>query len=428
MTGIRWSDEAPPATRAPGTDAGSVTIEQSSLQQYGGLAFGLGGGLVFLGVAIAWGGQEPMALVGFGFFGVLLLVGSVVALRRGTDRRLIEVGPEGIWLPEMGRLAWPAIREVRLEIVRGVGGGGEAIVPYRRLGVVPLDPDLKPSTAMRLGWGMVQGYARFLKGLAPGLRFGNDDLAPFGLGEPEAKSRQIDEALAVVGRYVPIVDAADERAKARAPRWTSRADHDRPSPIDVGVIDAHLGAPTVAPGSEAFVAPRPQAPPAAVFRTPPLSPKRVGGWFLSISPIVGLIAVAVAASGGFGSFTPVLLLAAGLFVAPIAVRLAPRVLETIRRSLMSEADRTILRIGPEGIWMRGMGSVPWDRVGTVRAEVQGTSPVGLGGEIPRWGLFVQPDARSGAGGGWAVYADQLDASFDDVVDLVRFYHPVEETG
>ncbi|HYL41035.1 MAG TPA: hypothetical protein VET90_06985, partial [Candidatus Binatus sp.] len=427
--GIRWSG-AVPAAAPQLLDRGSITIEQSALKQYGGVVFGFSGGLIFLVAGLLFGGESLLALVGFCFFGVFMLLGGVVSLRRGGDLRLIEVGPDGLWLPEMGRLGWPEIRVVRLEVMRGVGSG-DRLVPYRRLGVEPMDPEIRPSIATSIGWRMLDGYSRMLKSLAPGSRVGRQDRSPFGFGEPEASRAQVDAVLAVLRRYAEVVDAAEERARQHAPRWALRSDEGAANPVDLRTVDAALAPgtrPEAAGGS--LVAVASARPPAATFRTPPLSVGAVWRWALAIVPVVsfGLVALSVHGATDVGVVALVLLGVAAILLGPQVVRFGPRWLERLRRSRLPPEERTVLRVGPDGIWLPGMGDVPWDRVATVTAKVAGQSPLGIAGQIPRWALFVEPEPEGGAAGRWVVYADQLDAPFDDVVDLVRYYHPVVEVG
>lgn len=433
MAGIHWSDEAAAATSLA-VDRGSITIEQSAIKQYAGVIFGFSGGLVFLVAGLAFGGEALWALAGFWFFGIVMILGGVVSLRRGSDLRLIEVGPDGMWLPDMGRLGWSDIREVRLEVLRGVGGG-DRIVPYRRLGVEPMDPEVRPSGAMRLSWGLFDGYSRFLKAMAPGVRFGGEDRAPFGFGEPEASRAQLDAVIAVVGRYVEIADADAERARARAPRWAAQSEARMVArPVNLGAIDARLApgaAPVAAPavasvGPTSFVPVASVRPPEATFRTPPLSPGMIWRWVLAVVPLVtfGLFALSAAE---FRAVVVIMLSVAVIIVGPQVVRFGPRALETLRRSWLPAEERTVLRVGPDGIWLPGLGTLAWDRVRAIRARVAGAMPVGVTGQIPRWGLFVEPEPGAAPAGEWAVYADQLDTSFDDVVDLVRYYHAVDDS-
>jgi hypothetical protein len=164
-------------------------------------------------------------LVGFGFFGLTLLLSIPDALRRGLNPSLLEVGPGGMWTPEMGHLAWNEIREVRLEAVRVSAGGAAqtgstwqigsfhfgsrgAVQPDMqaatgaRLGIVPVDPErerrVRRSLARRLMSGFI-GFAR-MSG-APAQELPDPDaMAPFGVYDYEIGG-SLDQAVASVHRY-----------------------------------------------------------------------------------------------------------------------------------------------------------------------------------------------------------------------------------
>lgn len=57
----------------------------------------------------------------------------------------IVVGPEGLWVQDVGRIRWDQVASIRLEAHKGVGGAdADRLVRYRRLGIVPSDPALLP--------------------------------------------------------------------------------------------------------------------------------------------------------------------------------------------------------------------------------------------------------------------------------------------
>ena len=82
------------------------------------------------------------------FFGIYLVLGGVVAVRRGLDPTAIEVGADGVWLPGLGLRPWSEFSDVRLETYRGPAGGSgrrrgvTRVATYQRLGFVPRDPAL----------------------------------------------------------------------------------------------------------------------------------------------------------------------------------------------------------------------------------------------------------------------------------------------
>ena len=148
-------------------------------------------------------------LVGFGFFGLLLLLAVPMGLRRGLNPALLEIGPAGIWIPEMGRLAWNEIREVRLESSLGAGGGTDvATTSYARLGIVPVDPARGEAVRRGLAWRAVDGYMDLARRLRPGARLPDlDNMAPFGIYAYELGG-SLDQAVAAVERYREVVAPA----------------------------------------------------------------------------------------------------------------------------------------------------------------------------------------------------------------------------
>ena len=73
------------------------------------------GAFLFLGASAllligAFAADDPLfRIVGvpvFGGFGLLMAAWVPNGIRRGLNRTVLEVGPGGMWTPEMGRLAW----------------------------------------------------------------------------------------------------------------------------------------------------------------------------------------------------------------------------------------------------------------------------------------------------------------------------------
>lgn len=341
----------------------------------------------------------------------------------------VEVGPDGMRLPEMGGLPWHEIASVRLETMHGVGGGGRAVVSYRRLGVVPRDPRLEPSLGSQIGWGIFGLYAALVRTIAPGTPFGVDDPAPFGVGEPTLSPAEFDTLLATTRRYVTVVDVAAERARRRAPGWAARAARKDPLTVaDIAALDAGLavgstradaGAVAILDGAGA------EPPPRAVFTAPHRS-------------LVVLAVRAVAALAGIAIFYSAFVPAAGRGAPPVFLLMlaVPAVIILIAglRPLLAElrrrrrigASRSILEIGPDGIRLLASGLVAWPDVADVRAERVGFTSGSDGPPLERWRLVVIPGAGPAVGRAVAVESDLLEAPFEEVVGLVRFYHPVVE--
>lgn len=423
----------------------AITVKRSMGRQVANLVLTPIGAVAFLVMAAALGSGEispdPMArLLGgliFGFFGLLLAAGAVAAIMHGLDSRLIEVDAGDVWLPEMGRLPWSALAEVRLETIRGVGGGdGPVTAAYRRLGFVPRDPSIRPNAATSFGWSMTRGFFALLRRMAPDARFGADDAAPFGVMEVDA-GKAFEPLLEAVRRHVEIVDADERRAREHAPRWAA--------PISAGAtpalteaivrkIDATIGRDAVVPtprGASALLVGADQSlvvQPRAAFSAPVAKPAELVGVVIAL---VAPIAFFVGIGGPFPDQS------AGIFAmvfiaAVLAAFLVPGFLALrrwVQRSRLGRSPSVLLDVGPDGIWLPEMGRRAWDQIRQVRTERAGWTRSGASPEVGRWRLVVVPvDGPYGTAGGFGVDSDALDARFDDVLDLVRFYHPVVETG
>ncbi|HET9435313.1 MAG TPA: hypothetical protein VFO50_00515, partial [Candidatus Limnocylindrales bacterium] len=170
------------------------------------------GAIAFLGAAVVMFGQAGSdvtfavgALV-FGFFGLLMAAGALVTVRRGVRSTVLEVGPSGIWLPEMGRLAWDAIRVVRVEDTLGAGGTARRAQGYARLGIHPRDPALAARAPGGLARGMTGAFFGFIRLARPSVRTPDiAALAPFGIAAYELE-QPLDAAVSLVGRWVPVLD------------------------------------------------------------------------------------------------------------------------------------------------------------------------------------------------------------------------------
>jgi hypothetical protein len=167
------------------------------------------GALAFFAVAVAMP-FGPIGSVLFGFFGLVMLLGAAVTVRRGVRRRVVEVGPDGIWTPELPRrLAWSEIDKVEAEA--SVGSAGEAgLAVYHRLGIWPADRSIAAAAPGRGAASLVRGFASVANQLAWATgretSVGLSDpaaMAPFGINAYEIE-QDFDELLRAVGRYLPV--------------------------------------------------------------------------------------------------------------------------------------------------------------------------------------------------------------------------------
>jgi len=403
------------------------------------------GGLLFLGFAV-------LILLGlltddlvfriagaamFGFFGVLMTLGALAGTRQGSDTRVAEIGPDGAWLPGMGRIPWNAIAEVRLERIRGVGSSSAPVTrQIRRLGFVPRDGTLRADAATHLLQRMTGWYYRLVKAMVPEVRLGGDSPAPFGVSELDIP-RDFERLIEMVGGFVPVTDAAEARARATAPTLAARHPA-APAPApDLATLDAALAPKPAGSRSAAATAPRPQA--GAVLAPPPVRQPRAAFGVPAIgaptvvfsvvpfaAPLVVIVPILLpqVVQGGTGAVFGLLFIA--VFGVGFAVPGMLRTVRLIRRARERRADPVRLRVDPDGIWTRDGGPVAWADVREVRTERAGFErSLGLA-RVERWRLVVEPATPARPRG--TATSDELDAPFDEVLDVIRCYHPVVEAA
>lgn len=189
--------------RSPAAQVGSSLGAAAGAILFGGFAGAIFSGLVTPDMAprILFGGMVS-------FFAVLMGASSVAAFRRGRDTRVAEIGPNGVWTPEMGLVPWHGLAQVRLESTGGPAGPrGARIRRYRRLGLIPLDQARRPRSAAGLALLMTQAYLGLVRRMAPSANLGDVHLAPFGINETELP-KDFDRLVEMARGYVEIVDAA----------------------------------------------------------------------------------------------------------------------------------------------------------------------------------------------------------------------------
>jgi hypothetical protein len=146
----------------------------------------------------------------FGFFGLLMAVGAVVGARRLLQRRVLEVGPNGLWSHQVGRLAWSDIREIRHETYAAPAGRRGGSILVHRLGIVPVDAvRIHLSAAESAVQLLSRGYMETV-GRAGRFWTGAAALSKYGISAAEIDA-PFDEVLARVGEYFPISEPVSPR-------------------------------------------------------------------------------------------------------------------------------------------------------------------------------------------------------------------------
>lgn len=155
-------------------------------------------------------GVRVVAPLLFGFVGSLMALGAIVAARRLVQRRVLEVGPTGIWTPATGRLSWSDIVEMRHETYFAPASRRGTPMLVHRLGIVPVDPGrIHLSGAERAVSVLSRGYMATIGRL--GLSWqGAADLTRFGIGAAEFEM-PFDQVLARVSEYFPITGQVSPR-------------------------------------------------------------------------------------------------------------------------------------------------------------------------------------------------------------------------
>jgi hypothetical protein len=446
--------------------------------------------VAFLGVAFLFlnGTIKPNDIVAsvlgplfFGLFGVLLALATITNLRRGFSRTLLEVGPDGVWTPEMGRLGWASIAEVRLERpgVRRVGrrsGSG-----YLRLGILPVaGAGVRPGWSARASAALIDRVTRLTSRGQAEL----SDAAPFGISAYEI-GVPLTEVIGRFRAYVAVVDRASSSAGAASEPMAPVASVGPParpghelSVADVRAIDAALGSPrpTAAPAvattpapavpsatypeSLVAVASRPQvdrtfSPPTGLLSGRPLgrlSDLADLGWSAFFAVLIMFAFGTMSAA--FARSAPWIGLIFLVVMLPVALWAILTILQLPSRLGRVFGDQDSLAVGPSGIWLPEMGRVAWDRVSEVRLRPIDTSSdddnhdpasrwrISVLPSDPsvlderRWSLRTRDRLRAAIGGlvpflrswtlptGFSVDSDRLDAPIDVVVDLIGLYHPI----
>jgi len=140
----------------------------------------------------------------FGFVGLLMALAAIVGARRLLQRAVLEVGPEGVWSPGVGRLAWSDVAHMRHETYTAPTDRRGGSVLVHRLGIVPVDAArIHLAAAERAVQLLSRGY-RATIGRARNA-FGAGTRTRFGVSAAEIDA-SFDEVLARVGEYFPILE------------------------------------------------------------------------------------------------------------------------------------------------------------------------------------------------------------------------------
>jgi hypothetical protein len=178
------------------------------------------GGLAFAALALLWlvgvlpadpPELRPFLAVLAGFFALLLFAGTARSARRYTQATILRVGPDGLWMPDVGLLAWGDIADVRLESYNAPGEQGLGLARQSRLGIVPSTDAPVAQRSAPLGWRLAGTYFRVVGSFMPEGQMGLDHLAPLGIDATEF-TVPLDEVLDAIGEFQPdCVDGAGRR-------------------------------------------------------------------------------------------------------------------------------------------------------------------------------------------------------------------------
>lgn len=204
----------PPATA---TDMRRVDVFTRSPIQAAGGPVALGAGAAFLvvglfGLSQAVNMPSLLMLTLFGgVIGIGLIAGGVTSMRRGFGLRVAEVGPDGLWLLGLGRVAWADLDELRIEETRAnrqrddsTQGATSPKVTSRRLAVVPRDPAMVARRPDSLSRSLGRVFFGLLNAVRSDMRFVTEsEQSPYGIGAGEI-DQPFEVLVASVGRFTPV--------------------------------------------------------------------------------------------------------------------------------------------------------------------------------------------------------------------------------
>jgi hypothetical protein len=393
----------PPRALDAAGQPGSVEVfTRSPMRILVDLALAPLGGIGFLAFAILLLGTGPMGWIGsavFAFFGILVLRGAAITMRRGWRRAVAEVGPDGIWMLELPRrLRWDEID--RLEVERSRGSAGSAgTAEYRRLGVWPRDRELAARAPGRGEVGMVRAFAAVVNRMAPGAGISDPAaMAPYGISAYEIE-QDFPELLRSVGRYARIVgvDVFPGSVETVAGRPVPPAQ--LPDGVLGAILDNVAGAAgaAAAPGSLVAVAPaeaagayavEPAAPAqaAGVYAVDPAAPAEASGSRsfrrrLGAGSVAGLIRDSSWAP--FMIVVPLMVVVPQLLAGPAMLTIPllwafdlvalgfigfgiGSLLELPGRWRMARGDPALVTVDEQGMEMLGMGRLAWSQIAGAR--------------------------------------------------------------
>jgi hypothetical protein len=344
------------------------------------------------------------------FLGSLFLLIGVNQVSKGLGRRMLEVGPDGIWLRGLGRLPWSDVGEVRLEEAHrvpavAVAGAeadgrrtGEGTVTrvvdptYTRVGIVPGDPEL----ASRDPWGLLGTVTAAMRGAVASMRpaaDGPDPVAPapYGIASYEIE-QPLEQVVASLRRFIPTESIAAAGATVPAVRGASL---------------------TLAPSFVPVAPGGPSVPAVARYR-------QRRGWLLGGTRVQ-------VDGGGIG--------------AALATAAIGTIVDAVRDH---EPGPDVLSVGPDGLSIPGVVDLPWDGIDAIDVEerTMNEAPDNILRVVPgdRGLIETRQPPRASAwkvgrlGGSWlsggspayVIHLNAIDAPADDVLDVIAQYHVVDE--
>ncbi len=481
-----------PLPNSPGT----YQFTRSPMRVLADLLLAPLGAVLFLGAAVFMLGQvgtnPSFALFGlvFGFFGLLMASGASVTIRRGARSRILEIDRDGIWTPELGRLPWTGVREVRIEKMTGPSGTRRRSTAYDRLGIFPRDAMLAataPGGFARRLTGAFFGLARLLRPEAkvPDL----SAMAPFGVAAYELE-QPLESVWPLVARYVPVFGVDGQLLGGPANLDAPAAEPAGPAePAAIlGTLLGSSGAPFMrgpaspaaqpdpVPARPSIFSPLPGAgtafvrvvaaagptPTAARFRRRErAAPGAYGDLFRALGFVV-MPALIALVFGGVGISTPGGGVAAVLFaVFPLAIASIfvliglSSLFGALERVRVATGDEEVLTVDEDGISMSGMGRLSWAEIAEARIGQADVVQDGEGAGPDRPRLEIVPRAASRLESRpraaraldafrewrrrrmfWRVYSpepgafaldlDLLDADPNEIIDLIARYRVVDE--